>query len=296
MRKILCIYLHNNTIIMRSFFLAAVILFIAVSSEGQAPFPTKDEIKQFSVSKTCVVLEEDQLSAYNSFIKKAVQSFWKITPYEFINTDDFDARRRDPQYSFIILTQTSYEKDKSSSQYNFINLLQGKNVEALGKMPEICAIPLSSAGEDDLEYGYKLGAILSFMQKHAKMIEEDPSLTGRRYLRYYNKFIPEVAGKTILVNAQDLVPAISTIDKIKSYYKNKIEIVTDDEIVKAIENKTPNTLILHKVGPVGEKVSGICFKMLIGADDANMYYYNQHMIDKYSPNGFLPADLNRLSR
>jgi hypothetical protein len=45
-----------------------------------------------------------------------------------------------------------------------------------------------------------------------------------------------------------------------------------------------------------KQFSGICFKMLIGADDANMYYYNQHMIDKYSPNGFLPADLNRLSR
>ncbi len=35
------------------------------------------------------------------------------------------------------------------------------------RMPEICAVPLSYAGEDDLEYGYKLGAILEFMQKHA---------------------------------------------------------------------------------------------------------------------------------
>jgi hypothetical protein len=26
---------------------------------GQAPFPDKDEIKQFEASKTCVVLEDD---------------------------------------------------------------------------------------------------------------------------------------------------------------------------------------------------------------------------------------------
>jgi len=163
-------------------------------------------------------------------------------------------------------------------------------------MPEICAIPLSFAGEDDLEYSYKLGAILSFMQKHAKMISDDPSLTGRKYLKYYNKYIPEVQNKTILVNQVDLVPEIATIDKIKAIYPNKLEIVTEDDIVKAIENKTPNTLILHKVGPVGDRHSGYCFKMLIGTDDANMYYYNQHMIDKANPNGLLPADLKRLAK
>ena len=91
-------------------------------------------------------------------------------------------------------------------------------------------------------------------------------------------------------------PEISTIDQIKKFYSNKIEIVTEEDIVKAIENKTPNTVILHKVGPVGERNSGYCFKMLIGTDDANMYYYNQHMIDKSNPNGLLSDDLKRLAK
>ena len=134
------------------------------------------------------------------------------------------------------------------------------------------------------------------MQKHAQMISEDPSLTGRKYLKYYNKYIPDVQNKTILVKQEDLSPEISTIEKIKSIYNNKIEIVTEEDIVKAIDNKTPNTVILHKVGPVGERNSGYCFKMLIGTDDANMYYYNQHMIDKSNPNGLLPADLKRLAK
>lgn len=163
-------------------------------------------------------------------------------------------------------------------------------------MPEICAVPLSFAGEDDLEYSYKLGAILAFMQKHAQMISEDPSLTGRKYLKYYNKNIPDVHNKTILVKQEDLVPEISTIEKIKAIYSYKIKIVTEDDIVKAIENKTPNTLILHKVGPSGAKNSGYCFNMLIGTDDSNMYYYNQHTIDKDDPNGLLPADLKRLEK
>jgi hypothetical protein len=281
---------------MKNLVLAIVMLFSTMLLIGQAPFPGKNEIKQFTASKTCVVLEDDQFSAYNSFIKAAVKKYWKITQYEFIEVTEFNVRRLNPKYSFIVLTQTNFEKDKANGLFNFINLLQGKDVNKLGEMPEICAIPLSFAGENDLDYGYKLGAILSFMQKHAQLISDDPSLTGRRYLKYYNKFIPDVRNKTILVKQEDLAPEIATIDKIKAIYNNKIEIVTEDDIVKAIENKTPNTVILHKVGPVGDRNSGYCFKMLIGTDDANMYYYNQHVIDRVNPNGLLPADLKRLTK
>lgn len=281
---------------MRAFFFITLVILPGLLLTGQSPFPNKDEIKQFTVSKTCVVLEDDQFSSYNASIKKAVASYWKITPYEFIDVKEFNLRRLKPGYSFIVLTQTDYEKDKSNSLFNFINLLQGKDVNKLGEMPEICAVPLSFAGEDDLEYSYKLGAILSFMQKHAMMISEDPSLTGRKYLKYYNKYIPETHVKTILIKQEDLVPEISTLEAINAIYPYKVEIVSEDEIVKAIDNKAPNTLILHKVGPVGERKAGYCFKMLIGTDDSNMYYYNQHKIDTDNPNGLLPADLKRLSK
>jgi hypothetical protein len=281
---------------MKIFSIAFIQLFVVMLLAGQAPFPSKDEIKQFTASKTCVVLEDDQLSSYNVIIREAVKAFWTLTPYEFIEVKDFNVLRLRPEYSFIVLTQTNYNRDKSNSLFNFINLLQGKSVNKLGEMPEICAVPLSFAGENDLEYTYKLGAILLFMQKHARMISDDPSLTGRKYLRYYNRFIPDVQNKTILVKREDLVSEISSAGSVNAIYPYKIEIVSDDDIVKAIKDKTPNTLILHKVGPAGESNSGYCFKMLIGTDDSNMYYYNQHTIDKSSPNGLLPADLERLAK
>ena len=281
---------------MKKYLSGLALLFVSAMLFAQAPFPSSNEIKQFTASKTCVVLENNQFSSYNAYIKQAVKEFWKITPYEFIEVTEFNVRRLNPSYSFIVLTETNFEKDKSNSVFNFINLLQGKDVDKLGEMPEICAIPLSFAGEDDLEYGYKLGAILSFMQNHAKMIADDPSLTGRRYLRYYNKNIPDVAGRKILIKQEDLSPDIGTIERIKLIYSGNIEIVTEEIIVKAIQERTPNTLILHKVGPVGDRNSGYCFKMLIGTDNANMYYYNQHMIDRNNPNGFLPADLKRLAK
>ena len=276
----------------------SILLFLAsaLMLNGQAPFPNRDEIQQFMVSKTCVVLEADQFSAYNVYIKRAVETYWNITQYELIDVDEFNERRRDPAYSFIILTQTSYEKDKTGTRYNFINLLQGKNVGKLSEMPEICAIPLSFVDEDEYDYSYKLGAILFFMQKHASMISENPSLTGRRYLRYYNINTPIVKQKTILVAQNDLSPAISTIDKIKAIYPHRIEIVDEEAIMKAIREKIPNTLILHKVGPGESRNAGLTFKMLIGTEDSDMYYYHQHTITKSVPDGLLPDDLRRMAR
>jgi hypothetical protein len=294
MKKIHSIFLLNNTLDMKTKLSAIILLFSTMLLSGQAPFPSKDEIKQFMASKTCVVLEQDQFSSYNVFIKEAVKKYWTLTPYELIDVKEFNKRQRDPAYSFIVLTQTNYEKDKANTLYNFLNLLQGKKVNKLGELPEICAIPLSFAGEDDYDYNYKFGAILLFMQKHAKMISDDPSLTGRKYLKYYNVNIPKVKDKTILIKEEDLSPEISTIDKIKAIYPYKVEIVKEEDIVKAIQEKTPNTLILHKVGPREEKNAGLCFKMLIGTDDSDMYYYHQHKISKSDPNGLLPDDLKRL--
>jgi hypothetical protein len=265
-----------------------------IRGQNQTPFPSKEEIKQFMASKTCVVLEADPF--YNAYIKEAVKNFWTITPYEFIEVKEFNVRRLDPAYSFIVLTETNFDRDKSGSVFNFINLLEGKKVDKLVELPEICAVPLSFLGADDYEYGFKLGVILSFMQKHAKMISEDPSLTGRRYLKYYNKNVPDVIKKTILVREEDLSPAISTIEKIKAIYKYDIRIVDEDSIRDAIARKAPNTLILHKVGPAGNWKNGYCFVMLIGADDAEMYYYNYHLVDAKSPNGLLESDLKRLAR
>lgn len=296
MKKIPCIYLLKNRIYMRTLFFSLVYFIPVLILSGQAPFPDKDEIKQFDASKTCVVLEDDPFSSYNIYIKEAVKACWKITPYEFISVKDFNVRRLNPAYSFLVITQTNFDMDKSHGLYNFLNLLQGKNVNKLSEMPEICAIPLSFAGVSDMIYSYKLGAIVSFMQKHAQKISEDPSLSLRKYLKDYNQNIPGIKNRTILVEQDDLTPEISTIAKIKRIYSGNIEIVTDDEIIKAIENKTPGTVILHKVGPMGDRDSGYCFIMLIGTDDSELYYYNLHMVDRANPNGLLPADLKRLEK
>ncbi len=282
---------------MKKAFFAALQFAIAVSLFSQAPFPTEEESRLLLESKTCVVLENSPFSMFNPAIRNAVENYWTLTPYEFITVDEFNKRRDDPAWSFLVLTESYYERDRSGSAFVFLNLLLGKKVRNLEDMPEFCAIPLDFAGEDaDEEYAYKLGLIVEFIQQHARLVTESPKTPGVRFLKYYNKFVPEIEGRTILAREADMDVSVASEEEIESYYSGIFRIVTEDEIKAAISERRPNTLILHKVGPPDETRGAYVFKMLIGTDDGKMYYFNNHKIDQRNSNGFLPADLRRIGR
>lgn len=294
MKNILYFYL-NNIMMNRLIFLFSFIFFATIVY-SQAPFPEPEEVDSFYNTKTLVVLEDDMLSAYNVFIKEAVGKYWEITDYDFISETSFEDMRTDPAYSFIVLTATRFDRDKSGSFFNFINLLLGKDVGRIEEMPEFCAIPLSIQGAEDLEYSHKLGMVLRFMQAHVELIKEDPSLKGKKYLKYYNMFVPEAKNKTILVSENDLVPELRAREAADKYYPDNLKVVSDEEVDEAIENRAENTLILHKVGPVKAEKGGLCFKMLLGTDDARMYFYGEHRISDRNSNGLLVNDLKRIGR
>jgi hypothetical protein len=277
--------------------LTALCIFVVLSvTAQQRPYPTLDDAKRFTATTTCVVLEDNQFSFYNAEIKAAVEKYWKVTPVRYIRTEEFNVMKTDPSYSFIVLTITNFSNDKSGSAYDFLNLLLGADVNNLDEMPEFCAIPLSFAGAPEEEYSYKLGLIIRFMQYHADLVMNNPTTSSLRYLKYYNKNVPEIGGKTILVREEDLSPEINTLEKISAYYKYPVKIVDEDEIVRAVEEMDKDVLIVHKVGPDGVKQTGTCLKMLIGTDDAIMYYYDTHMVDSKNANGLLISDLKRLAR
>ncbi|HDZ40430.1 MAG TPA: hypothetical protein ENH59_01955 [Bacteroidetes bacterium] len=275
--------------------------FLALALTGslmysQSPFPEPEDLKQFYNTKTLVVLEDNLFSSYNILIRDAVEKYWEITDYDFIGASDFNEKRKDPAYSFLVLTATRFDKDRSGTFFNFINLLLGKDVGRIEEMPEFCAIPLSVQDDDATGYSHKMGILIRFIQAHVDHIREDPSLTGKRYLEYYNRFVPEIPGKTIFVTEYDLVPELRTAEAADEYYPENLKVVSESEIDEAIKNKAEHTLVLHRVGPVKAEKGGLCFKMLLGTDDARMYFYGEHRISDRKPNGLLISDLKRIGR
>ncbi len=286
----------NSTLMMRSLYIILTLLVPAVASAQQRPYPTFDDAEKFKKSVTCVVKEDDPFSFYNAEIKDAVDKYWKVTPVKYITTEEFNVMRNDPSYSFLVLTVTNFSNDKSGSTYDFLNLLLGADVDELDQLPEFCAIPLCFSGAPEEEYSYKLGLIIRFMEYHAELVMKNPTLSALRYLKYYNKNVPEIREKTIFVRETDLAPEVNTVERIAAQYPYKVRIVEEEEIIRAIDEKQKDVLIVHKVGPEGVKRTGTCMKTLIGTDDAIMYYYDSHMVDNKNANGLLIADLKRLAR
>lgn len=262
---------------------------------AQDYIPTKADLDRFPTTKTMVVLEDNILSEYNLIMKEVMPQEWKMTPYDFISWKDFEKKRMDPKLSFIIMTQVKFDKDKMNTKYNFISLVLGGTNFSLNQMPDLCSLPLSYYGIGDMEYSYKLGIFLRFMQNHVKMLIAQPNLAGENILMHYNKNIADLKGKTLYLVADDMAKEVGTLAKIKSVFAGNVKLVTPEEVQKAIAEKK-DVVLLHKVGPAGSREKARCYKMLIGAADAQVYYFNFHMINDKTPDGFLASDFKKLDK
>ncbi|MHC1734035.1 MAG: hypothetical protein AB9888_18635 [Bacteroidales bacterium] len=297
MKETLSFFLPQSKRLLRNLLPVLLPLLISATALSQErPWPTPDDAARFLKSVTCVVKEDNQFSFYNAEIRDAVSKYWKVTPVKYITGEEFNVVRNDPSYSFLVLTITNFSNDKSGSTFDFLNLLQGADVDELDQLPEFCAIPLCFSGAPEEEYSYKLGLIIRFMEYHAELVMKNPATIALRYLKYYNKNVPEIRNKTILVREQDLAPEVNTLERIAVHYPYKVRIVDEEEIIRAIEEKEKDVLIVHKVGPEGVKQTGTCMKTLIGTDDAVMYYYDSHMVDSRNASGLLISDFKRLAR
>ena len=282
---------------MRNFFILLFCLcFTFYYASAQTNIPNKAEVSSFFKTKTLIIMESGFSSFYNPYIKDAVNKDWKITPYEFVKANEFENLMTDSTYSFLVLTNTHFEKDKADADYNFINLLLGKkDVKSIAEMPELGSIPLSYSDNDDDDYSYKLGVMIEFLQKKAKFMDETADFLSMRYLKYYNKNTHEIKGKTLLVLEKNLTPGINTIDKIRKNYDYDIKIVTEDELEDAIE-ENKDYLFLHCVMPEEMSRQGWAFKLIFGIADGRLYYYNKHTISSKNPAGLLKSDLKKMSK
>lgn len=262
---------------------------------AQTKLPGQEELNSFFESKTLVVKEGGFASFYDAYIKEAVEKEWNITPFEMVKVDEFNEKMTDSTYSFLVLTNTHFEKDKADADYNFINLLLGKKgVKNITEMPEMVSLPLSYSDNEDDDYSYKLSVMIEFIQKRAELMKGRPDYLSMRYLKYYNKNTPEIKGKTLLVLEKNLASEIGTIEKIRKNYAYDIKIVTEDDLEDAIAEKK-DYLFLHCVMPEEKGKKGWTFKLVFGIADGRLYYYNKHTISSKKPAGLLKSDLKKMS-
>jgi hypothetical protein len=263
---------------------------ISIGVNANNPLATKQQIGMFKNSKTCVVLESG-VSFFNAPVKEAVQKYWKATGYEFIDQKEFEIRRKDPKYSFIVLMQGEYDKDPEGVSYSYISLLLGDRSDNITKMPEFCSIPLSYSGDLDADYEYIVPAVIKFMQIHVKNLEKDRFAISINGLKFYNK--SGYKDKVLLLNKDKMAPDADTPEKISAVCSYKVKLLSVSQIRSELTNNTANTLFHFHVGPPKEGGAGKCFEMLFDAD-GNLDYYNSRKVTNENPDGFNLSDFNNI--
>src|SRR5665647_999748 len=135
----------------KKYILGFCLILFCTGVMANAPLASKQQIGMFKNSRTCVVFE-DGISFYNAYIKDAIQKYWKATDYEFIDLREFEKRRTNSKYSFLVLMDGAYDKDPGGVSYNYMSLVLGDASNNLTKMPEFCSIPLTYSGDTGTDF------------------------------------------------------------------------------------------------------------------------------------------------
>ncbi len=277
------------------FIFIGLILFTGLMAQREY-LPTAEDLEAFKGTKTYVVLDANPMSEYNFEITDAVEKYWTLTEYEFIDRNDFEENVTDETKSFLYMAIVNFEKDKSQTMYNFLCLSIGGDYPTMGEMKDIVNIPISFYGVAEENFAYKLGTLVNFMQNHVKLICEDPELVSQNVFKHYNDNMADIQNKTLYLVKDELERSARTEAAIKQVYPYDIKFVTREEIKDAIMNKEENVVFLHKVGPEGVRLSARVYKILIGAGDSQFYYFDYHKVSPKKPDAFLLSDLKKLGK
>lgn len=273
------------------------IVFIVFTLNAQRVYvPKPADLDHFLTTKTYVVLEDSPMSDFNFEIEAVMPDEWKITGYEFIKLEEFEEKSKDTNASFLYTSNVTFDRDKTESNYVFLHLSLGGDNLNLNDLRDIVSVPLGYSSANHENYVYKLGLMLRFMQKHVNLLREKPELISSNRFIHYNSNMPDVKSKILYIVEDELAKDVNSEARVKQVYPHKFKIVTREEIKAAIKNRDENVVFLHKVGPEGKKLKAKCYKILIGAGDANFYYFNSHMISLKKPDGFLITDFKKIAK
>lgn len=274
--------------------MASVVGCMAVSAQSSVPEP--EDYENMSSTRTLVVRDDNFMSDFNLKIESVMEKEWKPTQYEFIDRKEFEVKKNDPSYSFLLTTTVTYEKDKTKARYTYLSFLMGKEKVKVNSMPDLISIPLAYASVQDQKYVYKMSAFIRFIQKHVELMKEQPKLISKTPLMYYNKNIKSLVGKTLYLVKEDLEKKMQTEVAVAKVYPHKFKFVTEKEISEAIDKGEKDVVFLHKVGPEVAKYNTRCFKIIMGADDSEIYYFDWHNIDKKTPDRLLESDFKKMGK
>lgn len=270
--------------------LAIAGLLLTTDALGQAQITTRREkLKDFTSKTTKVVLTGDEF--LDEAVKESVAATWTVSPYEFCSNEEFQNLKGNADFYFLMVVKGQFRRE-SEPGIDMLTLVKGGEGadKSINDMFEVVSFPLRSTEDPSGREFVLLPAFLKIIQEHTT------SLTDTEMKAYSNigaKDSKRLRIKRIFFWAEDFAPQVDEQTK-RSLDEDILIKEDEDEVDEIFSEGTFNTVVSYVVAP-SEPVNGsICYKMLIGSDNHELYYFKKHKITAKSGNGFLSSDIKSI--
>ena len=270
--------------------LAIAGLLLTTDALGQAQITTRREkLKDFTSKTTKVVLTGDEF--LDEAVKESVAATWTVSPYEFCSNEEFQNLKGNADFYFLMVVKGQFRRE-SEPGIDMLTLVKGGEGadKSINDMFEVVSFPLRLTEDPSGREFVLLPAFLKIIQEHTT------SLTDTEMKAYSNigaKDSKRLRIKRIFFWAEDFAPQVDEQTK-RSLDEDILIKEDEDEVDEIFSEGTFNTVVSYVVAP-SEPVNGsICYKMLIGSDNHELYYFKKHKITAKSGKGFLSSDINSI--
>lgn len=264
-------------------------LLLATDAFGQAQIITRREkLKDFTAKTTKVVLPGDEF--LDEAIKESVAATWTVSPYEFCTNDEFQKLKSNDNFYFLMVVKGQFRRE-SEPGIDMLTLVKGgEGSDNINDMFEVVSFPLRPSEDPSGREFVMLPAFLKIIQEHTISLTDTEM---KAYSSLGAKDTKKLKIKRIFFWSDDIAPQVD--EQTKRSLDEDILIKDDEEEVDEIFSEgTFNTVVSYVVAP-SEPVNGsICYKMLIGSDNHELYYFKKHKITAKSGKGFLATDLKSI--
>ena len=258
---------------------------------AQAQITTKKvKIEDFTEKVTKVVLSGNMF--YDSTLKEAVREHWTISPYEFCSIEDFQEMKTDADYYFLIKVKGQFRKE-SGPGIEFLSLLKGgpEAEKGLDKMLERITFPYAAVDSPSGRETVFLPLMLNIVQQHVlSSIATD--IVAYSPLIAYSNNIGKIKGKQVIMAEEDLSADVLQLED--DYLKAPIVVTDMDTADEYVAGNVADAVVSYTVCPEDPQPGAFCYKMLVNAEDGELYYFRKHRITRKTGPGFLVEDMNRI--
>lgn len=277
---------------MKRILILTLSLVFPLLADAQAQINTKKiKIEDFTRKITKVVLTGNEF--HDSMLRNEITARWRISPYEFCSTDEFDSLKGSDDYYFLLTASGKFRKENGQGLV-FLSLVKGGGnaADGIGSMLEVVSMPLCPAENPSGRESVFLPAFIDIIQQYT-LDSMDNDFNGYTGLANYTMNMPKSGGMDIIFAEEDLSDEITGTFRDLNF-DSSLYVTDEDSADEYMTDNAPNTLVSYVATPDDPQPGSYCYKMIISAETHQVYYYRRHRITKKTGPGFLAEDLKRI--